>query len=397
MRMFAFILLLVSLSGFAQPHLDRHYVYKQYSTYDGLVQSQVNSIMQDSKGYLWVCTKGGLSRFDGKSFQNFVDTKDGERVNIKNIVETEIGFIACSQKKIFMFTYQEENPQNWKFEDIMGSSNNLFDFFNISYFFSVEDSSLYMFNIRHSGYLDKSFIHLKYNFAKKVVQPLPIGNRQIRLSYNDRSSVICLSRDSIFVLRNGSFGKKALPSQFDIFALNPIDSSLYAFQRSTKTIFRIERDFTDFKPVYRDISILLIDYSEPNVFIINKLGQVIFINEKRQICLITNSGTEIVANVNFARFLFTSREDNLWVCTEEGIFNFFKLDLERYVFSIAESMDNVWSIVCALDSTMWFGGYTTGLWTLSKKGQVKEYGSSDFKMPLIESPNFRYIYGRNKG
>ena len=391
MRMFAFILLLVSLSGFAQPRLDRHYVYKKYSTYDGLVQSQVNSIMQDSKGYLWVCTKGGLSRFDGKNFQNFVDTKDGDRVNINNIVETEIGFFVSSPKKIFKFSYEEENPQNWKFEDIGILGYYRFDIL-VSYFYNSTENSLYIFNLRKDGFYGTNFIHLKYDFNRQLVQRLPLGKRQIRFSYNSEGSRICLTMDSIFFLKNSIISKRVLPKQFDNYALDPADSCLYAYQISSKTVFRIDRDFQLCKPVLKGISLLPTGNPEPNYFLINKSGQFVFINEKREITLISHLGTKNVAPVNFVRSLFISRENNLWVCTEEGIFNFFKLDFEQYVFNIAKSLDNVWSIVCDLDSTMWFGGYSTGLWTLNKHGKIKVYGYFDFKMPFLQTHNFPSIY-----
>lgn len=66
-----FFVLAGTLTAIAQEHSYRH-----YSVRDGLVQSQVLSIFQDSKGFLWVGTKGGVSRFDGISFQNFTH-KDG--------------------------------------------------------------------------------------------------------------------------------------------------------------------------------------------------------------------------------------------------------------------------------------------------------------------------------
>lgn len=54
--------------------------YIQYDTQDGLPQSQVRAIAQDQKGYLWIGTVGGLSRFDGYEFQNY-STDDGLPAN----------------------------------------------------------------------------------------------------------------------------------------------------------------------------------------------------------------------------------------------------------------------------------------------------------------------------
>src|SRR6266852_4822700 len=44
---------------------------------EGLPQSQVHSIAEDSQGYLWIGTLGGgLSRFDGQTFETFT-TNEG--------------------------------------------------------------------------------------------------------------------------------------------------------------------------------------------------------------------------------------------------------------------------------------------------------------------------------
>lgn len=49
----------------------QQYSFINFSIEDGLAQSQVQTIYQDDKGYLWMGTYGGLSRYDGKSFVNF--------------------------------------------------------------------------------------------------------------------------------------------------------------------------------------------------------------------------------------------------------------------------------------------------------------------------------------
>ena len=46
-----------------------HFVH--YGVEDGLAQSQVSGISQDSSHYLWIATLGGISRFDGTHFVNY--------------------------------------------------------------------------------------------------------------------------------------------------------------------------------------------------------------------------------------------------------------------------------------------------------------------------------------
>ncbi|MDO6389374.1 two-component regulator propeller domain-containing protein [Pontibacter sp. BT731] len=67
MRLLALILLLlVSLPSKAQ-----QFNFRNWSLEQGLPQSQVNDILQDGKGQLWVATLGGLSRFDGSTFHTY--------------------------------------------------------------------------------------------------------------------------------------------------------------------------------------------------------------------------------------------------------------------------------------------------------------------------------------
>lgn len=58
------------LLGSGQLDAQQH-AFRQFSTKDGLAQSQVRAIAQDELGYLWFGTLGGASRFDGRQFVNY--------------------------------------------------------------------------------------------------------------------------------------------------------------------------------------------------------------------------------------------------------------------------------------------------------------------------------------
>lgn len=79
-----FTLLLFILSPLSVQAQD--YYFKNYSVDDGLPQSQVSSIIQDNKGFIWVGTyNGGIAKFDGKSFSCF-NTKTGLNSNNVNFL-----------------------------------------------------------------------------------------------------------------------------------------------------------------------------------------------------------------------------------------------------------------------------------------------------------------------
>jgi len=65
--------------------------FRPFTTAEGLAGDAVQELLQDSRGFLWIATSSGLSRFDGQIFRNY-DTPDGlpsPRVNA--FVETRDG------------------------------------------------------------------------------------------------------------------------------------------------------------------------------------------------------------------------------------------------------------------------------------------------------------------
>ena len=50
--------------------------FEYLSSNDGLIQNHVFSINQDEYGFMWFCTQGGLSKYDGFTFTNFIHLED---------------------------------------------------------------------------------------------------------------------------------------------------------------------------------------------------------------------------------------------------------------------------------------------------------------------------------
>lgn len=69
--------------------------YLKWSTNEGLAQSQVRCIHQDNLGYLWIGTLGGVSRFNGLSFQNY-SRRDG-------LISNQINTIADLGDSLLVF------------------------------------------------------------------------------------------------------------------------------------------------------------------------------------------------------------------------------------------------------------------------------------------------------
>src|SRR3954463_7666454 len=67
--------------------------YKHFTTDDGLPSSETYRVLQDRKGFIWIATDKGVSRYDGYSFQNFT-IQDGLPDNsVLNLFEDSKGRI----------------------------------------------------------------------------------------------------------------------------------------------------------------------------------------------------------------------------------------------------------------------------------------------------------------
>lgn len=64
---------------------------KIYTSADGLGSSFISYIMRDSRGFLWICTRDGLSRFDGAHFVTYQVGDKNAPPGIERILETRKG------------------------------------------------------------------------------------------------------------------------------------------------------------------------------------------------------------------------------------------------------------------------------------------------------------------
>ena len=71
---FCLIVILIALNSLGQ---STPIEFDHYTTKEGLSNGYINSILHDSKGFIWIGTSNGLNRFDGISFKTYYfNTKD---------------------------------------------------------------------------------------------------------------------------------------------------------------------------------------------------------------------------------------------------------------------------------------------------------------------------------
>ena len=98
---FKIVLLLNICSSFLYSQ-STNYRIREYSSHEGLSQSVVLCVLQDSKGFIWAGTQDGLNKFDGYNFKVYkhdqLDSNSISNNSIWNIFED-------SQKNLWFCTY----------------------------------------------------------------------------------------------------------------------------------------------------------------------------------------------------------------------------------------------------------------------------------------------------
>lgn len=96
---------------------------KHYSIEDGLATNSISTIIQDSKGYIWIGTEKGLCRFDGKKIKIFHNFDQNESINpkINNIISicqiNEDELWIGTEKGLFIFEYKTESYKPFTYSE----------------------------------------------------------------------------------------------------------------------------------------------------------------------------------------------------------------------------------------------------------------------------------------
>lgn len=98
-RILAFAFLITSgIRAFSQKLYFEH-----YNVNNNLPSSQVNTVFQDSYGFIWVGTAEGIRKFDGANFKEIFSLNDKEEIggNINSIVESEQFIFISSNQSVY--------------------------------------------------------------------------------------------------------------------------------------------------------------------------------------------------------------------------------------------------------------------------------------------------------
>ncbi|MBG16176.1 MAG: hypothetical protein CL853_07470 [Crocinitomicaceae bacterium] len=101
--------------------LAQHFDFKNYTIADGLPQSTVYTIFQDTKGYIWLGTQGGTSKFNGIEFKNYSQKNKLADNHVLSICEDVQKQIWTGHKYDGISCINEDSVVAYKDDNIKGS------------------------------------------------------------------------------------------------------------------------------------------------------------------------------------------------------------------------------------------------------------------------------------
>ncbi|MCX6305675.1 MAG: histidine kinase [Bacteroidetes bacterium] len=206
---------------FCRISIAQHAGYKLYTVADGLVQSEVTAIHQDRKGFIWVGTKSGISRFDGHSFTTVCDTNGVSRAwvyKIENLDDSTVWFLTS--KGCLLYSYKPYTasivsyPVDGGFEGSWIQDGKAFFVTATQQVFQVDHHGIKMVKNalfdKIKSMSDKGWNNLTYSKHD--------GNFYFR---TNQGKLACVTGKKIIILRSDSFGTLLTGNDDRVYFLSP--------------------------------------------------------------------------------------------------------------------------------------------------------------------------------
>jgi len=423
-----FFLVITSLSLNVKGQLFETFV-EHYTVDNGLSQSTVLCILQDSRGYLWVGTQDGLNKFDGYSFHfykfNPLDTNSISSNWINSIVEDKSGnvwigtqnglnMIERKSGKIIRFLHDPNNPASISENEVFGlaidHNQNLW---------IKTTNSLNKLDIRTMTFSQNEYI-LDYFTSAKSDKGFPMIIKTNGIWMGSPFGLIFFSFDSE-QFKKYSHEEKDTSTISENFVTDIIQydennlwvstkCGLNLFNLKTKRFKRIYPNSKDLNHSSNIISSLYMGYDN-NLWIGTTGGGLLkykhIHGKKPHFQVLKNDPyNDISLGYDFILSLYEDLSHNLWIGTDGKGLD--KLDLKPKNFylyrssnsenSIQLSSNIIGAVFPANDSILWIGTWENGLNILNRNsGQVLTFNDKGPPGKRITGNNIHAIIRDSRG
>jgi signal transduction histidine kinase/ligand-binding sensor domain-containing protein len=319
--------------------------FEHIGTTSGLSQSNVLSIFQDSRGFMWFGTSDGLNKYDGYTFTVYKHNEENKNTlsnnAIANIAEDEKGniWLATWGSGLDMFDWKKEifTHYTYKVKDPTGIGGNyinkLFRDSQDNLWIGTESGGLNMY--------DKK--------SNKFIQYRHDDNDPKSLSNDWVKDIVEDGQHNLWI---GTAG------------------GLNLFDKTTKTFTHYQHDAKNSKSISGNIVWILFKDSRDRLWIgMGGEGLDLFDKKKNEfIHFKNNPGNSNSLSANFIKAISDDEHGNLWIGTENGGLNVLDPLSGRFDNYLKDDIDNaslssnsIASVFRDKKGNMWTGTYSGGI------------------------------------
>lgn len=175
--------LVAVLGAAAAPAVAERLAIRAYTTADGLPHDHIQCVVPDSRGFLWLCTASGLSRFDGRRFVSYGQAQGLREPYVNDFLETRAGayWLATNGDGVYRF-----DPATTRFERHAVGTDTASGRVNAL----IEDASGALWAGSDDGLFRRASADEGF---RPVPLPLPPGRVQVRALARDAAGAVWIA------------------------------------------------------------------------------------------------------------------------------------------------------------------------------------------------------------
>ncbi|TNE73031.1 PAS domain S-box protein [bacterium] len=351
----------------------QEYPITQITINDGLPQSVVYSIMQDSKGFLWFATQDGVGKFDGISFANY-SVSEGLLDNMaRDVAEDIFGNIWIATDSGVSIILADDDSKIVTVDEL----SNL----RVRTLYPRPDSTVWV------GVTDMGIYQVK-DF--RVIQHLDkklglVSNRVYALEFDINNTLYAGTEDGLSVYYNGSF--KNYTTKDGLLSNRIRDVKL--IENTKLWIAGYGGGITEFSQGKFK------KYSKAEGFPsikINKLiqrknGSIVMASDGNGVYIYNGKTVEHIAESKGIKngslqSVYEDQEQNLWLGTwGSGVYRLRYLNILQYDINSGLPENNVTAVTVDPSGAIWMGTNNMGI-SRFYKGEKTYYNTGNGKLPV---------------
>ncbi len=335
------------------------------------LSANCNEIIQDINGYLWIATEDGLCRFDGEVFKLYTTTEGLKRHEVKSISEGNNGEIWVSTRG-GVSLIKDYKPVNFELDDLtfVGKKKirNVYYDKKLDFIYLVAD------NLNNENKLykyDNLNNVLHQNINNCILRKIDIDSTTfiISKSFDSESLLSIKNNDTILIKSN-------VDEIYEIFKLN---ERIYVL---------IDGELSQIKNHEITNKKFFLNGFDANIEFIKVVKDAIYFVSNN--ILYYNDGlavTKVLNGTDYSRIksLFVDRENNLWVCTDNGI-----LKINHSPFNGYDSKNHLYGVPTKIHRDR-----QEKLWVSTLDGLFYKYDSSSFFNQVLNDPVYDFTILNN--